>query len=258
AAKIFPRSRSRPCPGGWSPRPSPSPSLSASPPEFTPRRARRVSIPSRPCGMNRRFRFVLFSLVVLLAWFVAPASSHAAGRAECRSLPSKILARDVAFCVLLPPSYDADKTRRYPVLYFLHGLGENEQVLVNSGGWNLIQDLWEQKQIGEFLIVTPAARRSFYINSRDGRVRYEDFFIREFLPYIESHYRVRAEKGSRGISGVSMGGYGALRFALRYPNLFVAVSAHSPALIEKLPNIKVSRDQAEAVAEVLGKAFGSK
>ncbi|MGA2510420.1 MAG: esterase family protein, partial [Candidatus Acidiferrales bacterium] len=71
--------------------------------------------------MNRRFRLVLFSLVVLLAWFVAPASSHAAGRAECRSLPSKILARDVAFCVLLPPSYDADKTRRYPVLYFLHG-----------------------------------------------------------------------------------------------------------------------------------------
>jgi S-formylglutathione hydrolase FrmB len=130
-------------------------------------------------------------------------------------------------------------------------------MLLNSGGMNMVQDLRDQKRIGEFLIVAPDAGRSFYINSRDGKVRYEDFFIREFLPYIESHYRIRAEKKSRGITGVSMGGYGALRFALRYPDLFVAVSAHSPALIEKLPNIKVSNDQAAAVAAVLGKAFGS-
>jgi S-formylglutathione hydrolase FrmB len=159
--------------------------------------------------------------------------------------------------MILPSDYDADKTRDYPVVYFLHGLGGNEQLLLNSGGMNMVQDLRDQKRIGEFLIVAPDGGRSFYINSRDGKVRYEDFFIREFLPYIEGHYRIRAEKKSRGITGVSMGGYGALRFALRYPNLFAAVSAHSPALIEKLPNIKVSRDQAAAVAEVLGKAFGS-
>jgi len=195
--------------------------------------------------------------VVLLAWFVAPASSHAAGRAECRSLPSKILARDVAFCVLLPPSYDADKTRRYPVLYFLHGLGENEQVLVNSGGWNLIQDLWEQKQIGEFLIVTPAARRSFYINSRDGRVRYEDFFIREFLPYIESHYRIRTNRAHRGISGVSMGGYGSLRLGLRYPEQFGSVSAHSAALIAKLPRAQLDGAAEESLTWAIGGAFGT-
>jgi S-formylglutathione hydrolase FrmB len=207
--------------------------------------------------MNRRFRLVLFSLVVLLAWFVAPASSHAAGRAECRSLPSKILARDVAFCVLLPPSYDADKTRRYPVLYFLHGLGENEQMLVNSGGWNLIQDLWEQKQIGEFLIVTPAARRSFYINSRDGRVRYEDFFIREFLPFIESHYHIRTDRAHRGISGVSMGGYGSLRLGLRYPEQFGSVSAHSAALIAKLPRAQLDGAAEESLTWAIGGAFGT-
>ena len=71
--------------------------------------------------------------------------------------------------MLLPPSYDSDKTRRYPVLYSLHGLGGNEQELINSGGWDLIQDLWDKKQIGEFLIAAPAGGRSFYINSRDGR-----------------------------------------------------------------------------------------
>ncbi len=181
----------------------------------------------------------------------------APGRAECRSAPSKILGHPVPYCVILPSDYDANKTSDYPALYFLHGLGGNEQLLLHSGGLNMIQDLRDSKRIGEFLLVAPDAGRSFYVNSRDGKVRYEDFFIREFLPYIESHYRVRAERKSRGVTGVSMGGYGALRFALRYPDLFVAVSAHSPALIETLPNIKVSSDQAAAVAAVLGKAFGS-
>src|SRR5271154_6804606 len=205
---------------------------------------------------GRALGLVIALFVGCAGIFVAPAVA-APGRAECRSAPSKILGHPVAYCVILPSDYDADKSSSYPVVYFLHGLGGNEQLLLNSGGMNMIQDLRDQKRIGEFLIVAPDAGRSFYINSRDGKVRYEDFFIREFLPYIESHYRIRAEKKSRGITGVSMGGYGALRFALRYPDLFVAVSAHSPALIEKLPNIKVSNDQAAAVAAVLGKAFGS-
>jgi S-formylglutathione hydrolase FrmB len=212
--------------------------------------------------MNRaRGRALGFGAVLLMlgcaAIWAAPAGA-APGRAECRTAPSKILGHPVPYCVILPSDYDADKTSNYPVLYFLHGLGGNEQLLLNSGGLNMVQDLRDSKRIGEFLIVAPDAGRSFYINSRDGKVRYEDFFIREFLPYIESHYRVRAERKSRGVTGVSMGGYGALRFALRYPELFVAVSAHSPALIDTLPNIKVSSDQAAAVAEVLGKAFGSR
>jgi S-formylglutathione hydrolase FrmB len=211
--------------------------------------------------MNRaRGGALSFAAVLMMmgcgAICAAPAVA-APGRAECRTAPSKILGHPVPYCVILPSDYDANKTSDYPALYFLHGLGGNEQLLLNSGGLNMIQDLRDQKRIGEFLIVAPDAGRSFYINSRDGKVRYEDFFIREFLPYIESHYRVRAERKARGITGVSMGGYGALRFALRYPELFAAVSAHSPALIETLPNIKVSRDQAMAVAEVLGKAFGS-
>ena len=196
------------------------------------------------------------AMVVCAAIFVAPAAA-APGRAECRAMPSRILGHPVAYCVILPADYDTDKTSNYPVLYFLHGLGGNEQMLLNSGGMNMIQDLRESKRIGEFLIVAPDAGRSFYINSRDGKVRYEDFFIREFLPYIESYYRIRAEKKSRGITGVSMGGYGALRFALRYPNLFAAVSAHSPALIDVPPKINVSSEQAAEVAAELGKAFGS-
>ena len=191
---------------------------------------------------------------LLLCSLLFAGTAHAAGRAECLTVPSKILGRSVPYCVLLPPSYDSEKTRRYPVLYFLHGLGENEQILVNSGGWDLIQDLWDQKRIGEFLIATPAADRSFYINSRDGRVRYEDFFIKEFLPFIESHYRIRADRAHRGITGVSMGGYGALRFAFRYPQLFGSVSAHSAALIAKLPRIQMPGTQENALSFALGRS----
>jgi putative tributyrin esterase len=140
----------------------------------------------------------------------------------------------------LPPSFDASKTRRYPILYYLHGLGDNEQTLVRSGGWDIIEHLRETHQIGEFLVVTPDAGHSFYINSRDGRERYEDFFIQEFIPAIEQRYRALGTRAGRGISGTSMGGYGALRFAFRYPNLFVSVSAHMAALAEELPDHLIS------------------
>ena len=195
-------------------------------------------------------------LVLLAVFAFFPAPAHAAGRAECRSLPSKILGRSVPYCALLPPSYDADKTRRYPTLYFLHGLGENEQALLNSGGWDLIQDMWDRKQLVESVIVTPEGGRTFYINSRDGRVRYEDFFIQEFLPYIESHYRVRPGRRYRGIAGVSMGGYGSLHIAFRHPQLFGAVSAHSAALIAKLPRLEISGPESDSVSRALGKTFG--
>src|SRR5580658_5490346 len=188
---------------------------------------------NKACWRGRALGLAAVLIACADIW-AAPAAA-APGRAECRAAPSKILGHPVPYCVILPSGYDADKTRDYPVVYFLHGLGGNEQMLLNSGGMNMIQDLRDSKRIGEFLIVAPDAGRSFYINSRDGKVRYEDFFIREFLPYIESHYRVRAERQYRGIGGVSMGGYGSLRFASRYPQMFGSVSAHSAALVANLP-----------------------
>jgi S-formylglutathione hydrolase FrmB len=189
-----------------------------------------------------------------------PATPTAAGRGECLSLPSKILHHSVAYCALLPPSYDADKNRRYPVLYLLHGLGDNEQTMLRSGGFDMVQDLWENHRLSEFLIVTPAAGDTFYINSRDGRVRYEDFLLQEFLPYIESHYRIRAGRASRAVSGISMGGYGALHLAFRHPELFGSVSAHSAALIDvaNLPGVSLrSGAPVPANIRLLGNVFGS-
>src|SRR3984885_12880755 len=165
--------------------------------------------------------------------------AHAQGRIDCNALQSHILGEALHYCVMLPPGYDAATTghspRRYPVLYFLHGLGDNEQTFFKSGGWDLVEDLRQQGKVSDFLVVTPEGMRTFYINSVNARVRYSDFFIREFIPYIESHYSIRRERSARAISGVSMGGYGALRFAFAYPELFSSVSAQSAALIAESP-----------------------
>jgi len=173
-------------------------------------------------------------LAILGGFLVLPL--RAAGRAECFSLQSKILKRAVPYCVLLPPSYDAAKDKRYAVLYYLHGLHGNEQSFLEAGGLNLVEDLWDRHAIGEFLMVFPNGDDSFYINSRDGKVRYEDFFVREFLPFIEGRYRVKTGRKFRGIGGISMGGYGALHLAFAHPDLFGSVSAHSAALMDSLPN----------------------
>jgi S-formylglutathione hydrolase FrmB len=208
--------------------------------------------------MNK-IRRAAFAALLFVCFGFAPLAptALAAGRAECVSQPSKILARAVAYCVLLPPSYDSEKTRRYPILYLLHGLGDNDQFLIHSGGMNLIEDLWEQHSIGEFLIVTPAAGASFYINSRDGQRRYEDFFLQEFIPGVEKRYRAQVGRGSRGIAGISMGGYGALHIAFRHPQLFAAVSAHSAALVEQWPTTNALNSQQTRQLRVLGDAFGT-
>jgi S-formylglutathione hydrolase FrmB len=205
-------------------------------------------------------------LAALLATLCSPA--RAQGRIECSVVPSRILPEAVRYCAFLPSTYDAaaaGKTPqakdalRYPVLYDLHGLGDNEQSLMNTGVWSLIQDLREQHKIGEFLIVTPDGGRSFYINSRDGRERYSDFFLQEFMPAIERKYRVRSGRASRGITGMSMGGFGALRFAFANPQLFSAVSAHSAALVAEPPRAsnRGGTTEGSPLAGMLGALFGN-
>lgn len=182
--------------------------------------------------MSQLLRFLL----LLLAFGIA---ASAQSRIDCNALKSRILGDAVRYCVLLPPSYDAKianhPARQYPVLYYLHGLGDDEQTLFKTAGWNLIEDLRQQNKVGEFLIVTPDAKATFYVNSADGKVRYSDFFLHEFMPYIEATYRIRRERRFRAITGISMGGYGALRFAFAYPDLFSAVSAQSAALMTEFP-----------------------
>ena len=180
------------------------------------------------------------------------------GRIDCSSLDSKILHRLVRYCVMLPPSYEADKEKKYPMLYFLHGLGENEQTLMRSGGWGLIEDLRQQHKVGDFIVVAPEGRGSFFINSANGEERYSDFFLTEFMPYVESHYRALRDRRHRGITGLSMGGYGALRFAFAHPELFGSVSAQSAALLTESPRqMNADLRGGGPLTGLLGSVFGN-
>jgi len=210
---------------------------------------------SKLAGIARCSCFLL--LVFLFAIFAAAQS-----RVECGAMRSRILGDAVHYCALLPPGYDKPDpkgaTQHYPVLYFLHGLGDNEQTLFKTGGLTVIDDIREQHKVGDFLIVTPEAKASFYVNSADGKVRYSDFFLQEFIPYIESKYRVRRERSARAITGISMGGYGALRFAFAHPELFSAVSAQSAALMtESAEELNGGLRSGTPMARLLGSVFGT-
>ena len=124
-----------------------------------------------------------FFLFVIL--FLALSPTARAGRVECSAVKSAVMGHTVRYCAMLPPTYDTEKTRRYPVLYYLHGLVENEQTFVDFGGWNLLEELQDNSRVGEYLVVIPNGGQSFYVNSKDGRQRYEDFFVREFLPAMK-------------------------------------------------------------------------
>ena len=194
-------------------------------------------------------------VAAILAIFLAPLL-QAQGRAECSVIKSEILQRPIRYCAFLPASYDQDKTRHFPVLYYLHGLGDNEQSLLNLGGWDVISELRQQGKIGDFIVLAPSAGGTFYINSQSGKIRYDDFFIKEFVPQMEKKYRAESTRATRGITGVSMGGYGALRFAFKYPAEFAAVSAQMPAIIAELPK-DLNTGGAGSPGSLMGDVFGS-
>jgi S-formylglutathione hydrolase FrmB len=213
--------------------------------------------------LSTTFRRLFFFLAWLIFLTCCAGSAHAQSRIDCAALNSKILKQVVHYCVYLPASYSQpaagakEPASRYPVLYFLHGLGDNEQTLFNSGGFTLLDDLHRQGKMGDFLIVEPEGRRSFYINSADGSVRYSDFLVREFIPQIEAKYRIRPGREARAVSGISMGGYGALRLAFAHPEMFSAVSAQSAALITETPEeLDAAAQSGTPLAAVLAAIFG--
>ena len=138
------------------------------------------------------------------------------------SLKSKILNMDRKYAIYFPPDYDASQ-RSYPVLYLLHGAGDDQTGWVQFGEVLSIAD----KAIKEgtatpMIIVMPDANtgKRGYFNDLTGSWRYEDFFFQEFMPFIEKTYRIKSEKRFRAIAGLSMGGGGSFMYALHHPELF--------------------------------------
>ena len=173
----------------------------------------------------------IFVLAVAPGQTLLAQCSPAAGQVlEGVHMKSPILGRNVNYAVYLPPDYGTS-TRRYPVVYLLHGYTDNESGWIQFGGINLAADrAIAEREIPPMIIVMPDGGVTFYINDAANKVRYEDMFVKEFIPFIDATYRTRPAKEFRGISGLSMGGWGSLTLAMRHPDLFTACAAFSAAV----------------------------
>ena len=140
------------------------------------------------------------------------------------SLKSKILNMDRKYAIYLPPDYETSQ-RSYPVLYLLHGGGDDQTGWVQFGEVQNITDKAIRDGVSTALIIVmPDANttRRGYFNDIKGDWRYEDFFFQELMPFIEKTYRTKNQKKYRAVSGLSMGGGGAFMYALHRPDLFSA------------------------------------
>lgn len=192
--------------------------------------------------------------------FAATATAQQGKVYDNLTLPSKILSGDRKYAVYLPADYETSK-RNYPVLYLLHGGGDDQTGWVQFGEVKQIAD----KAIADgtsasMIIVMPDANTGVrgYFNDVRGKWNYEDFFFQEFMPFIEKTYRTKPEKRYRAIAGLSMGGGGTFMYALRHPELFSVacpLSASAGPVDLKDADVRLKRTLPDATEEEVKKYY---
>lgn len=157
-----------------------------------------------------------------IKWVNPPREGQLPAGVSHHTFASKALGREVGYCIYLPPGYATDATRRYPVIYNLHGAGGNE-----LHGFTAVKALHEGIVSGRWapmIAVLPnGGQATFYKDSADGKLPAETLIIRELIPHLDATYRTIASRAGRAIEGFSMGGRGATRLALKYPELFCSL-----------------------------------
>ena len=174
----------------------------------------------------KKISFLLFLTILTSNLFAQTMGKISEGKL----VKSTILNKDVRYTIYLPAGYETSE-RTYPVVYLLHGYGDDDTGWLQFGEINRLADkAIADGTIPPMIIVMPDGFVSFYMNSYDGKEKYEDFFVKEFMPNVEKAYRIKAKKQYRGIAGLSMGGFGSLNMALKYPDMFSAVAPLSAAI----------------------------
>jgi len=180
--------------------------------------------------MKRAFKFQVFQIFVLFTSTLL--ISQESKVFDNLTLESKILNQERTYAVYLPNDYDSSE-KSYPVLYLLHGLGDDQTAWIKLGDVQRITDESIDSGISSsMIIVMPDAGSGIvgYINQPNRDWFYEDFFFEELIPHVESKFRIKKGKKYRAISGLSMGGGGTLVYALHRPDLFSSAAPLSPAI----------------------------
>jgi S-formylglutathione hydrolase FrmB len=166
---------------------------------------------------------LLIAFALVIAVSTAKAQWPGFGKIEFKTMPSQILKEDREYAIYLPKTYSTEKDKTYPVLYLLHGGGGSHTDWPKKANLTEVANvLIDANDACDMIIVCPEAGKTFmnYFNNPDWM--YEDYFFKELIPHIESTYRVKAEKKSRAIAGLSMGGGGTVVYASHHPEMFIA------------------------------------
>ena len=166
----------------------------------------------------KKILFLLFS-----GGFLFPPTFAQTGTVyDNLSMKSEILKSERKFAVYLPPGYQSSQ-RSYPVLYLLHGAGDDQTGWVQFGEvLHIANKAINGGKATPMIIIMPDAQtgKRGYFNSVDNKWRYEDFFFEEFMPFVEKKYRIKSQKRYRAVAGLSMGGGGSFMYALHRPDVF--------------------------------------
>jgi S-formylglutathione hydrolase FrmB len=181
----------------------------------------------RSSRATHRLRAAALTLLALLL-----ATPTFASVIATREFKSAALKREWSYAVYLPTGYETSGLR-YPVLYLLHGAGGNLNNWATLGGIQATADaLMASGAIPPAIIVMPDAAESWYV---DGAEKMETAVLKDLIPDVQRQFRAQVKREGRLIGGLSMGGYGALRFVLKYPEMFVAAALLSPAIYDPEP-----------------------
>ena len=211
--------------------------------------------------MLSRYAFVTLALLWAVPLVAQPEGSVERVQVRGRSLEGALSGdspvRDVS--VYLPPGYQADPQRRYPVLYFLHGFTDSDSKWM---GWEehwitlpaVVDKTLAAGAAREMIVVMPNAHTRYYGSMYSSSVTvgdWETYVARELVAFVDSHYRTLPSRASRGLAGHSMGGYGAMRIGMRNPDVFSSVYLLSACCMA--PNTNPKRIAAMAApAEKVG------
>jgi S-formylglutathione hydrolase FrmB len=176
---------------------------------------------------------------------LSPLSLPGGAVIEFKSFDSQCLGMPARYSVFLPPSFSQNSARTYPVIYFLHGLNNDETSWTVERYGNMqstLEQMMASGKVPEFIMVHPRGDNSFYCNYMDGAKRYEDLVTQELVAHMERQYRAKKERENRAIAGTSMGGYGALKIAMKFPDRYAAVVGQSPIIFPGANPLELTED----------------
>ena len=163
--------------------------------------------------------------------WVAPEHEVGPPGTTYRTFHSRTIDGPVSYIVYLPPGYEQEGNRCYPVLYWLHGAGGRQEK-----GARFLHLLDSARQLGKappmIVVLVNGLPQSMYVDSVDGRQPVESVIIKDLIPHVSATYRAIPRREGRGVEGFSMGGYGATHLGFKYPEVFGVVSNLAGAVVD--------------------------